>query len=983
VCATLCVPIPAQTPAPSGQAAPAANASSPQLEASADAVSIDLVVHDKRKRPVLDLVSSDIAVSDAGNPVQLSNLHLVTAASGGGATIDLVFDRMGPESVKIARDIADKLLSMAPGKASFAVFGLDRGLRLLQNFTPDRAAIQAAAGLALGDLPGRDLTQAEKQLLSVEQTGTLPSGSSASLEDRAMAHLMLSALEESQRTVQEQHAPPALAGLQALAEAQRKIPGRKVVIFFSGGLRTNSNTENLAREVVETASRAGIAIYTIDTNAVDAQSFDVLTMMYASSLAGTVRNTPSVSGMVPSSVRTVQSMATFAGSLSDAKSINTLDSDRRESEGNALAFLANGSGGFSISAGDNLREPLQRLAGDIANYYEASYTPELKDYDGQFHSLDIKPLREGVTIRSRAGYFSLPPDAAGAFTVRPYESPLLKTLSESALPSDVKFQQAVLRLGGSGPRTANELAIEVPLANVELHRDQQTLLYSAHFSILAQIKDKAGVVIERFSEDVSRSGALETIEAARASSAMLQRHFTAAPGSYVLEAAVLDRLSEKSGAQRTEFTVPGAPDGPWLSDIAMVERSEAFTGAPDPLEPLQYAKARVVPNLSLQAPQGTPRITFFFRIHPDPSLANRDGKLDVDVQRDGQSVSHSSMNVAHSPGSDSSVNLATIESKAFSPGSYLAVFTYTQGDKSCSRNVSFTVDGSRTAGVVSPPEPTDDPTGDDANAPAGAAIAPAELPDLAAGRFAPAPGSGISRPPAKAYQDSLLASARERAVGYIDALVNFKCIEVTDRFFDLKGTGSWTRHDKIAEMVTFENHEESREILAVNGQPGNTQPVSMKGARLEGEFGGVLKAVFDLSSKAEFEWKETDSLDGAAVQVLSYRVDEKNSKFSVTALPALPRFVAFHGLVYIDEATRGVRRITMEAEGIPADSPIHASAVTIDYDYVAINNHDYLMPVRGEMRMKLGKDKGILHRIEFRDYHRFGSAARIVGFNPQ
>jgi hypothetical protein len=72
----------------------------------------------------------------------------------------------------------------------------------------------------------------------------------------------------------------------------------------------------------------------------------------------------------------------------------------------------------------------------------------------------------------------------------------------------------------------------------------------------------------------------------------------------------------------------------------------------------------------------------------------------------------------------------------------------------------------------------------------------------------------------------------------------------------------------------------------------------------------------------------------------------------------------------------------MEADEIPAGYPVHTSAIAIDYDYIAINNHDYLMPVEGEMRMKVGRLENILHKIEFRDYHRFGSDARIVNFSP-
>ena len=994
VFAALCLPVPAQSPAPSSETAAAANAtSSSQIHTDSDEISIDLVVHDNKNRPVLNLTVADIAVSDAGAPVQLSNLRLVTAQSGGAATIGLLFDRMTPESAKVARDIAVKLLSMAPDRSSFAVLGLDRGLRLFQNFTQDRGAIQTAAGLAMGSLPGKDLTEAEKQLLSVEQTGALPSGVNASVEDRARARLMLSALEESQRTVQDQHAPAALAGLQALAKAEQNLAGRKIIVFFSEGVRANSNTGNLTQEVVQAANRAGIAIYTVDLTGVDTKSFALLTTMSQPPGTPAARFTPGVTNnlFAPNVAR----MGALGGMVTDAytpDSANNLETDRRRSEGNSLAFLANGTGGFAISAGDNPREPLQRLIGDLATYYEASYTPALKDYDGQFHSIQIKPLHNGVTIRSRAGYFALPPDAAGSFSVRPFEAPLLKILSDSQLPSEVAFQQTVLRFGGNSSRPANELAIQVPLSQLELRQDQHTSLFSAHLSILAQVRDKQGVVVERFSEDISRNGALETIDAARAGVVTLQRPFAAAPGNYVLEAAVLDRLGEKAGAQRTEFTVSGQADGPWLSDIAMVLRTEPFAGAPDPLEPMQYANARVVPNLVQQVPVGTPHISFFFRTHSGANRASPDGKsspvgkLVVNVERDGAGISHSSIEIAHNPASDSNVNLATIQSNALTPGSYRAVFTYTQGDKSFTRDLTFNVDGSRAADDESQPEPPNGATKDDANAAADSALdggtPERELQELEPARFTPDPSFNEGRPPSQSYLNSLVDSARERALGYVDSLVNFRCIEATDRFIDPKGTGTWTRHDKIAEMVTYENQEQSRKILEIDGQPGNTQPYDMKSARLEGEYGGVLKIVFSPSSKAEFKWKETDSLDGAPVQVFSYRVDLKNSRYSVTAIPKLPVIVGFHGLAYIDDATRGVRRITMVADGIPARYPVRASAIAIDYDYVAINNHDYLMPVRGEMRMKLGKLEQILNRIEFRDYHRFGSDARIVGFTP-
>lgn len=988
-CVFLALPLCAQTTVASG---PSAGTDTPvtEIHANPDEVLIDLVVRDKKNKPVLNLSPADIKVSDAGNPVQLADLHLVTPESGSATAIALLFDRMAPEPAKIARDIAMKLMAMAPERSAIAVLGVDRGLRLLQNFTQDRIATEKAVNTMLAEMPQQELAGAEKQLLSVVRTGELPSGVHASVDDRAKAQLMLSALEDSQRIVQDEHAPATLAGLLALSKAQQSLPGRKIIVFFSEGLRANSNSESLTQDVVQTANRAGVSIYTVDTNAVDAKAFDLLTMMYqpagraspqifsANSTTGLIGTSSTPTGMYASP--DVARIGLMGYSTQDAKSVSSLDKDRNDAKGSSLAFLAKGTGGFSISGGDKSKEPLQRLIGDIGTYYEASYTPSLKDYDGQFHSLDIEPLRGGVTVRSRAGYFALPPDAAGAMGVRPFETPMLKILREATLPSDVLFQQTVLCMGGNARQISNEMVIEVPLSHVELHEDPRTQLYEGHLSILAQVRDKTGVVVERFSEDDARKGALEALDVARSDTVTMQRHFTAAPGDYVLEAVVLDRNGSKAGAMRTEFTIPAPASGPWLSDVALVRRMQPWTGAPDPLDPLQYAKSRVTPSLSHDVAAGTQHISFLFRMHGNANLAGGGGKLDVDVEQDGKNISHSSMIVGgivagSATSAEDHLNLATIDAAPLKPGPYRAVFTYSQGDASFTRTSDFTVDMDQKAGDESANESSDNPSEEEA-------AATGDL-ESGLGHYVASSSGGSLRAPSDKYRDELLAGARERALGYLDTLMNFKCIEITDRYVDRKGTGQWTRHDKLAELVTYENHEESRKVVEVNGDPGNTQPADMKGGRLEGEFGGVLEIAFDVAAKASFTWKEKGELDGNLVEVFSYRVDAKNSKFSVTALPETPLFVAFHGLVYIDAATRGVRRITIEAEGIPEKSPVHASSITIDYDYIAINNHDYLMPVRGEMRMELGKHEKILHQIEFRDYHRFGSEVRIVGVDQK
>ena len=140
--------------------------------------------------------------------------------------------------------------------------------------------------------------------------------------------------------------------------------------------------------------------------------------------------------------------------------------------------------------------------------------------------------------------------------------------------------------------------------------------------------------------------------------------------------------------------------------------------------------------------------------------------------------------------------------------------------------------------------------------------------------------------------------------------------------------------------------------------------------------------MFDPAAKAEFKWKETDALGSGTVQVFDYHVAKENSGYSVTGSNDLAVTVSFHGKVYIDAATRSVRRVTLIADDLPKDFPTHASAISVDYDYISINAHDYLMPVGAEVSLLEGRREAVLNTIQFRDYKRFGSNVKILSFRP-
>jgi VWFA-related protein len=946
---------------------------------NADEVSLNLVVRDKKNKPVLDLKAGDIVVTDAGSPVQISNLRFVTGEPGAEHLLTLVFDRLDSAAGRNARDIASKILKAVPqNEFSFCVLRAEGRLKLYEDFTSDRTALARAINLATDvGKPGQGngAEFAEKRLMAIAKTGTDEQGAGVAAKERANAQVMLAALQESQRIVQEQHTQPSLSGLLALARSERKFPGRKTVIFFAQGLQADTSTEEMLRSVIDAANRGGVSIYAIDANALTQQVNQGLMAMAA------VGNVMANRAMNPTPVLTgpPQGMADITPAGMGVKAgdqLSRFESADPNSPKGPLADLAESTGGVYIGAGDSLSKPLHRMIEDMTTYYEASYAPPIKNYDGQFRPISVKPVRAGLKIQSRTGYFALPPDKGSS--IRPFEAPLLEMLGEAQLPSDLKFRSRVLRLGDLLDGNENALVVEVPVADLEARDDPNTNLYSLHVSIVAQIKNRSGAVIEHFSEDVPRHGALDSKEAARSEFITMQRHFIADPGAYVVEAAILDQNSGKGGAQRLEFEVPGATTGPSLSDLTMVQRIAPFPEEADPAEPLRYGDGKVVPSLASQVSHGTKDLSFFFVVHPDPDSAEQP-RLEMEVLRSNDSIAQVPLQLRKTSGPATIPYVATIRASALPSGEYEVVERLTQGGKSAERSLRFRIEGPVLAGATAPESATGV-----ANNGAESATA-SDLPETSGhnGRLliiTPLPAGAVPPPSADDLQ-GIVAAARKHALGYAKSLPNFICVEVTNRSVDVSGNGNWKPRDSIAELLRYHDNEESRSTLEVNGKRSSLQRTDMNETwpLSVGEFGGLLNVVFQPSSKAEFEWKEAGALEegNGTLQVLSYRVARENATIALS--DGNERIgVGFHGLVYIDPATGGVRRITLVGDDLPRRFSIHAASMTADYGYVAIGNHDHLVPMRASVSLQRGRKGLELNEMAFRNYRRFASQTKIL-----
>jgi VWFA-related protein len=909
------------------------------------------------------LISSlrKLRFTDDGSPVKLTALHLVSGGSEDEHLITLLFDPLDSNMMKRARDIAAKILTMIPEKGfSLAVLHVEGRLRLQQGFTSDHGALERAVSATPGaatTASGSLFDLPEKELITAAQTGTDPSGKAVSARDRVLSQTLLSALQESGRIVQDQHMQPSLAGLLALLRSQQQIARRKAVIYFTHGREMDSRAREALDSIVGAANRTGVSIYVIDLNALDRKTHEVFAQNI--SLIGTVPGT--VQGATGAQVLPAPSQV-FS---QDTRTVRT--SEDHTNDNTPVQNLAESTGGSYISSEDNSKKPLQRMIQDMTTYYEATYVPAIQEYDGTFRSIGVKPLRAGLNIRSSAGYFAMPPNAG--IGVRPLELPLLKILAEPKLPTDLTFHATILRMGDLPGKDSNTLLVEAPLSDVELRQDANTNLYSAHLSIIAQIKDKTGTVLEHFVEDFPLRGALEEMEKARSETVTLRHHFIAVPGEYVLETAILDRDSGKAGAQRVAFAIPNGSDGPSLSDLVLVRRIEPFDAKSDPLEPLAHGSGKVTPNLSGQVSRDAKEVSVFFITQPD-AHASAPATLDIQVLKDGELLNQVPSAPQRAGGAGGATHLVAFPVSSLADGLYEVKATLNQGGKKAQGSISFTLAGGQ-------------PDREETEA-ASADLTAAAIEPRSTGTLIVTFPTIPAQPPVASEQKSILTGATQRAISYSTFLPNFICVEVTNRSVDPHGQGRWKHQDRMTELLTYRDDVEDRTMMEVeaHGQKSQTAREDLKGWLSHGEFGGMLKSVFQSSSKTEFQWKGTGVLGDGTVQLFDYRVARENSSFDIHLGSLQKASVGFHGQIFVETATRNVRRITMVAEDLPKTFPIRAASLSVDYDYIVINNHDYLLPVGGEVSLRIGRQEAVLNEIEFRNYRRFGSTAKILDYTP-
>ena len=320
-------------------------------------MTLDVVVTDKSGKPVSGLDQPDFTLLDNKEPQKILAFH---AVQGGGPTSDppvqafLILDEVnaGFSSASVERIQLEKFLKQSGGELP----------------VPVTLVFLTDAGAAIGTVSSRDgnalVADLEKQKFGLRTVNRSQGFYGAG--DRVQ--LCIQALEQ-------------LAALEATK------PGRKLAIWISPGWPlltgprvelTNKVQATLFQNIVQISDalrRADLTMYSIDplgTN--DAGGFR--TMYYKDFLKG-------------------------------VKSANQVQIGNL-----GLQVIADQSGGRVLNSSNDIAGEIATCMNDASSFYVLSFESAVGDGPNDYHALEVKMDKSGLTAHTRTGYYAQPDTGA-------------------------------------------------------------------------------------------------------------------------------------------------------------------------------------------------------------------------------------------------------------------------------------------------------------------------------------------------------------------------------------------------------------------------------------------------------------------------------------------------------------------------------------------------------------------------------------------
>jgi VWFA-related protein len=652
-------------------AVPDANARAPVVKGGVDEVLLDIVVQDKKGKPITDLKPGDVTVIDNGVKQKITSFRLVHGAEAitqTGATtkldplrqirlVTLAFEAISEaDQRKMARTAALDLINGDQGTNVFySVVMLNTRLLVLQPFTNDKDALagaieRATTGLAMGKLISEsDAIKDELRRTLGPQAGqdtnliaaageaagqTSANGPPFDPTKAVLTRVLLDMLRMD-AAVAGRNARMSITALAALVQGQQAMPGRKSVLYFATGMYVPSELDTMFRNLMGMANRANVTFYAVDTRGVMTASQNT----FAASQLNAAARASAITVNRTSGAVTREEVMSSDDALGSARYNVQIP----------LRDLAESTGGFLIGDSNDLRGPLRHVNEEISSYYEVTFNPGIQHYDGAFRKLAVDAGRKGLVIHARNGYFALPPEAH-ASGLQAFEMPLLEAISSGKTSRDVAFRAGVVMLQSKDEGSDVSVLVEVQLAGLQPKTDQSRKSLSVHCSIVVLLKTSSGEVVQKLSRDRSFIVTADQLKM----------------GNFV------DKLTARISPGKYSYT----PNAQGL----------------DPADAFQFQGGSITPTLNASVQRSKDAaLRLFFTVYQDSSIPAKPTVV-IEFLRTGKSLTKAPMPLPPADAQGKIPYVMTIPAATIPPGAYELLATARQGDTAAESRIVVNIE---------------------------------------------------------------------------------------------------------------------------------------------------------------------------------------------------------------------------------------------------------------------------------------------------
>ncbi|MDQ2855297.1 MAG: VWA domain-containing protein [Acidobacteriota bacterium] len=625
------------------------------VRVNSNLVNVDVMVKDKKGRPVTDLNAEDFVLTENGvaqNIVffdstltkgkETKRSGTISVATGPHHpndmprnVISLVLDGQTTEgaNLKHVRDGMTKYIrEHISENDSVALFAISGGLQLLQSFTQDKAklisAVEKADGIATGSKTSEqrninDAMASIRDQLAAGPTGVVPTtaaGGSA-LAQAMISRRVLEEYVQMRSVLSAQQTRPVLAGLAAICEGLRTIPGKKTLVMFSQGFVAPQALDWQVQSTIDIANRANVAIYIIDSS-------------------GLTGGTPSSGALVPGSAlsgisaETSQENRIRAGAGESVFDISRQEGLNRQQD--LLYRISGDTGGQFLKNTNDVASGLERIDEEIRSRYTLAYRSTNPNFDGSFRKIKIEVRRPDAKVAARPGYYAIPPSQV--VPLSPEDKKLLANFESMTSQSTLPLSLQLNSFRSQQDSYIVPLSFEIPPSAVAFgpKDGKQHLQLDVLGLVRAEGDDK---ILSRLGGNFDVELTPKQYESILNDKIFYRQDMQLEAGSYTIDLIVKDKLSGKIAAKRRSLTLPKT-DSEFSATDAVLSRHAEPSRQPTtlPADVLSAGQVQIRPSPSREF-QAADNLIIFFKIYnaaPGPETGKPMVKVTATIMKNGK-----------------------------------------------------------------------------------------------------------------------------------------------------------------------------------------------------------------------------------------------------------------------------------------------------------------------------------------------------------